>query len=260
MDTGGQKLRQARLRSGLTYRDVYRGSQVIATAKQNPNYSILISRLSEIENHGAHPTIYRLYTLAVLYRLNFHEVLGWFGVNLSGLYADQERFEPENAAIVTRLASIQPIRPVNCWESDVTYLLAASDGPPFPLMQRFHSPGHHYGFMGLQDVTMGPLIPPGSLLQIDIHRRTVEEGEWRNEEDRPVYFIEHRLGFWCSWCTVQAKTLILQPHPLSHCPQRVLSFPQEAEVFGQVVGVFKALTSNTTARPRAADLRLFAGR
>ena len=55
--------------------------------------------------------------------------------------------------------------------------------------------------------------------------------------ERPVYFVEMRDGYTCCWCTLKGDHILLQSHPLSPVPVRVLRHPQDAEVIGQVVGV-----------------------
>ena len=84
---------------------------------------------------------------------------------------------------------------------------------------------------------MYPILTPGSFVQVDETRNKAVEGAWRSEFERPIYFIETREGFVCSWCHVQRDAIVLQPHPLSPVPVRVLRHPQEAEIIGQVVGV-----------------------
>jgi hypothetical protein len=93
-----------------------------------------------------------------------------------------------------------------------------------------------YGYIGSADLTMNPLLPPGSFVQVDESRNQVLKGNWRSEYERPIYFVETREGYTCSWCTRSREELILLPHPLSPVPPRVLRV-QEAEVIGQVVGV-----------------------
>jgi hypothetical protein len=39
-----------------------------------------LSRLADIENRDTVASIYRLYTLCAIYRLDFDEVLEWYGV------------------------------------------------------------------------------------------------------------------------------------------------------------------------------------
>jgi transcriptional regulator with XRE-family HTH domain len=76
----GRKLRQIREGLGLRFRDVEQASQQIADRLGNRDYEILISRLSDIENQGTLPTIFKLYALCVIYKLDFRETLGWYGI------------------------------------------------------------------------------------------------------------------------------------------------------------------------------------
>lgn len=71
----------------------------------------------------------------------------------------------------------------------------------------------------------------------------VREG-WRTEYERPIYFVETRDEFICSWCNVtEGGQLVIQPHPLSPVVPRVFRYPQDAEVIGQVVGVAMQLNA-----------------
>src|SRR5258705_7538231 len=88
MEHGGEKLKRARQRLKLTYRDVEQASLHIARRRKNDEFSIALSRLADIENKGTVPTIYRLYTLCAIYRLDFHEVLRWYGVPLELMASD----------------------------------------------------------------------------------------------------------------------------------------------------------------------------
>ena len=90
---------------------------------------------------------------------------------------------------------------------------------------------------------MDPLIRPGSLVLVDPDRREVLNSGWNNEFDRPIYFVDIRKGYTCSWCLLEEGHLILQSHPLSSARPRVLRYPAEAEVVGQVVGLAMRLDS-----------------
>ena len=63
-------------------------SQKIAARRASDEYAIALSRLADIENKGTVPSIYRLYTLCAIYRLDIEEVLGWYGVPVGELPAD----------------------------------------------------------------------------------------------------------------------------------------------------------------------------
>jgi len=88
MEEAGQKLKRARERLNLRYRDVEEASNQIATRHNNDEFVIALSRLSDIENKGTVPTIYRLYSLCTIYRLDVNEVLDWYGVNVATMAAD----------------------------------------------------------------------------------------------------------------------------------------------------------------------------
>jgi hypothetical protein len=108
---------------------------------------------------------------------------------------------------------------------------------------------YSYAYVGRDDFTMYPLIAPGSFLQIDESRHKVQNGMWRSEFERPIYFVETRDAFICAWCSLEADRLILQPHPLSPESVRVFKHPQDAEILGQVVGVAMRLVDWHESEP-----------
>ena len=62
---------------------------------------------------------------------------------------------------------------------------------------------------------MHPMIRPGSFVQIDEAKRQIKRDTWVHEYERPIYFLEHRNGFRCGWCTISEHWLIVQSHPAS---------------------------------------------
>ena len=84
---------------------------------------------------------------------------------------------------------------------------------------------------------MYPLLPPGSFIQVDPAANTLAEGHWRSEYERPIYFLELRDGYTACWCSLKGECLILQPHPLSPAPVRMLKQSYEVEILGRVVGI-----------------------
>jgi hypothetical protein len=120
---------------------------------------------------------------------------------------------------------------------------------PIALLQKLDVRHCQYGFIGMQDYTMYPLLRPGSFVQIDGQAGRTPPAEWRTEFDRPIYFVELRDGYVCSWCEVRGSQLTLVPHPLSGCSTRQFAYPSEAEIVGQVTGVAMRLLP----RERGAD-------
>ncbi len=52
---------------------------------------------------------------------------------------------------------------------------------------------------------------------VDVTMRRIEETDWVNEYDRPMYFVEVRDGYRCGWFHQAAGRLTMQPHTLSRC-------------------------------------------
>jgi len=245
MYPGGQNLRVLREQLGLTMRDVENDSARIAQKHRNEEFFIPPSRLSDVETKGVIPSIYRLYSLAVIYRRDIRELLSWFNVDLNAMAADLDLVFPPKSHVseaLANLSSIQipvrldpsfdPRRTVNFGRMVEQWGLV-----PLAYLAQFSSCQYTYGYIGSEDLTMYPILPPGSFVQVDEARSKVVEGGWRSEYERPIYFVETRGGHTCCWCTVAREEIILQPHPLSPVAPRVLRYPQEAEVIGQVVGV-----------------------
>ena len=88
MEDAGQKLRRIRERLNLRVREVEQASLKIADKYRNDDFAVLINRISEIENRGLIPSIYKLYSLCAVYRLDFQEVLEWYGISLGSLPGD----------------------------------------------------------------------------------------------------------------------------------------------------------------------------
>jgi hypothetical protein len=102
--------------------------------------------------------------------------------------------------------------------------------------------GHHiYGYIGMSDRRMMPLLRPGSIVLVDASVRKIDDGDWTTEHDRPMYFVELRDGYRCGWFHQQGSRLVMQPHPLSRCLPETWRVPGEAEIVGRVTGVVTRL-------------------
>ena len=124
---------------------------------------------------------------------------------------------------------------------------------PIALIQHLDIRHGLYGYIGLQDMTLYPLLRPGSFVQIDPRVRKVQPMRWRTEFDRPIYFVELRDGYACSWCELQDGYLLLLRHPLSPRAVRRLAHRQDAEIVGQVTAVAMTLASPLPPVPDAAS-------
>ncbi len=245
MEQAGQKLRQARERLRLRYRDVEEASQRISNERGNHEFLIGLSRLADIENKGTVPSVYRLYSLCVIYGLEFDLALSWYGIELQNLAGDSARVATEQ----TRLAEFKlhgrtPVEVPAEFDANfdprqtsyVTRQIRRWGKLPIALLNTIDVRRNRYAFIGTEDWSMYPILRPGSFVQIDETRRKVAKGGWLDEYDRPIYFVEHRDGYNCGWCEERPGLLIVQPHSASHAALRIFRYPGDAEVIGQVTG------------------------
>ena len=241
----GYRLRGLREKLGLTIRDVETASAQLAAKYDNEDYAIPISRLSDVETKGVTPSIYRLYSFAVIYRCDFLEMLTWYGVTLDKIPRDLRVVEPVRTHRADALNSVMSVNmPVRLDPSfdlrrtaNLGRLIERWGVAPVAFLQQFATTGFTYGYIGTEDFTMYPLLLPGSFIQVDESRNKVVERTWSSEYERPIYFIETRKGHICSWCVLKGEELIVQPHPLSPAHPQVLRNQIDAEVIGQVVAV-----------------------
>jgi len=259
MDRPGEKLRKIRERLKLTYRDVAQASQQLAERRKSTEFLIPLSRLADIENGGRVPSLFRLYTLCVIYRLDFQEVLNWYGVPVDQLASDSLHVQlNETHPLPSKSTGSLTIPHTVAAEIDLTkttflsHLIRQWGRGPLSFLNGLDVKQHRYGLVGMEDWSMFPILRPGSLVLIDEGRRKIARGGWNNEFDRPIYFLEYREGFACGWCALEAGRLIVQPHPASEKPPSSFPFPDEIEVIGQVTGVAMLLEPNKRRHPRSA--------
>jgi transcriptional regulator with XRE-family HTH domain len=241
----GQQLRILREQLGLTMRDVETASAALAAKHGNDDYSIPLSRLSDIETKGIVPSAYRMYSLAVIYRSDLRDVLSWYGIDVNEMVADLNVISPPKSHRTEALQGATNVRIPVLMDPGFDPKRTANLGRmveqwglvPLAYLAHFSQSSFTYGYIGTEDFTMYPLLPPGTFVQIDESKNKVVQGVWRSEYERPIYFVETRAGHTCCWCTMRGDHIVLQPHPLSPLQIRVLKHPQDAEIIGQVVGV-----------------------
>ena len=247
----GQRLRALREELGLTIRDVEAASERIAARHGNEDFAITPSRLSDIETKGILPNIYRLYSLAVTYRRDLHQLLQWYGIDLSETAADLELSEPPKSHISGALDGVAslhvPVRLDPAFDprrtANLGRMIERWGVVPMAYLSQFSNTKYIYGYIGCEDFTMYPLLPPGSFVQVDQAVNTLVEGNWRSEYERPIYFLELRDGYTACWCSLKGECLILQPHPLSPAPVRMMKLSHDVEILGRIVGIAMRLDS-----------------
>jgi transcriptional regulator with XRE-family HTH domain len=259
VSSAGQKLKKLREQLGFTIRDVEAASLRIAARHKNDDFALPLSRLSDIEKKAVTPSIFRLYTLSVIYRRDLRELMSWFGIEINDAPADLALCQPPRSHLSDALANSTAVKMPLALDPGFDAQKTTNLGRmiqrwglvPLNYLSQFLPERHAYGYIGLQDFTMFPLLLPGSFVQIDESRCEVEQRLWRSEYERPIYFVETREGFVCSWCSIAGDKLVIQPHPLSPVAPRTVRHPQDAEILGRVIGV--AMRLGDWNAPATAD-------
>lgn len=216
----GNKLKALRNRCNITVRDVEQASRRIADAKGDKRFRISNGWLAQLENGISEPSICKLFSLCATYRTTFNELARLYNVDIDEIEKYNFVANP-NLTQLTAENVETAFAPEAC-----TNLLPQPDG------------GRNlvYGYVGLTDYTMYPLIRPGALLEIDTRQNKLEPNHWNNEFERPIFFVELRGGYACGWCELHGNQLFILPYTLSPVRFRSFTFPRDAEIVGRVVG------------------------
>ena len=229
----GQQLKTLRNGRNITVREVEHASRRIADVKGDRRFCISNGWLAQLENGASESSIHKLFSLSVIYRVNYLDLLRLYNVDVD----EKEKYELVADPYLTQLVSDSdssslPASPNPCAEL-TTRLVPASDA-------RNANPDRKsniiYGHLGLADFTMYPMIRPNALLKIDTRQNKLSPGTWRNEYERPILFIELRQAYACGWCELQGNQLLIIPHHSSPATVRHFTFPRDAEIVGRVVG------------------------
>lgn len=247
----GRYLKEIRERLGLGVREVQEASSRIAAAENNPEFHISAARLTQIESGRSMPSMFKLFSLAAIFGLDLPDLLRRFGLDMdrATLYRGHIQLDATHPVAVSvygeDVTVTLPVRldPGFHWGTTqlVNRLVAVWGEVPAGLLARVNPRKHIYGYIGLADLTMYPLLRPGSLVMVDDRHRRVASNGWQTEYERPLYFLELHDGYRCGWCQLRDSVLTLIPHPLSPCAVERFHYPQEAEIVGQVVAVVMRL-------------------
>ena len=258
----GQKLKTLRNKRHITVREVEQASRRIADAKGDKRFCISNGWLAQLENGVSEPSICKLFSLSVIYHASFLDLVRLYNVDVD----DKEKYEPVADPYLTQLISGnnngdgQSFSAVSNLSTQLSTTLI-SESPPLAGRQRPGSedrrPNIIFGYLGLADFTMYPMIRPNSLLKIDTNQNKLTPVAWRNEYERPIFFIELRAAYACGWCELQGDQLLVIPHHSSPAGVRRFTYPREAEIVGRVISYTtdcmdqESQLSETAKKPKA---------
>ncbi len=263
---GGVALRKIREGLGLSMREVERRSLIVARQKKYSEYYVSHNYLSSLEKGTAYPHLLKLYSLAAIYhRRSTLELVSLFGFSFREAAVDDMRLGlPKTALIAPAAAQSQEearsiVAPSGLKQSAdfahtnlVTRMFESWGHVPVPILERMDLRNALYGYVGTRDNTLFPLIRPGSFVQIDSRQRKIATS-WKDEFDRPIYFLELRDGYACSWCELEERQLLLLPTVQSGAKSRHVRYPGEAEILGRVTAVTMRIAEVFPAEARRSD-------
>ena len=239
-----QNLRALRDGRNVTVRDVELESRRIAEAKSDKRFYISNTRLAQLENDPrSEPSIWKLFSLSAIYRVRMTDLVQLYcTIDVEELDKYHLIAFPNKTQLLSEVPEVYRTTKLLknlVKDPDKTTLLpgrvpSGDDRPDLPIPD----PDNQYisyGYIGLDDFTMYPLIWPGSYVELDTRQNKLRSVAWRTEYERPIYFVELRGSYSCGWCELQGKQLLLIPHISSHVSVRRFHYPKEAEIIGRVM-------------------------
>ncbi len=178
-----EELKRIQTRLGISTREVAARSKKIAEQEKNTAFLISNSWLTQIETSSAAlPSVHKLFTLACIYHVGCARLLSLYGVDIQKIaaYHDQmptQKTHPIRADALEEQTAVElPVRFDSGLNLSRTNLLSrmieAWGQVPLELVRRLDLRHRSYGFIGLDDYSMYPLLRPGSFVQIDPEVRT----------------------------------------------------------------------------------------
>jgi hypothetical protein len=239
----GLELRAIRQQWHFSLREVEELSLRFAQERGNQSYQVSASWLNRLEREEHELTVNKLIVLADIYNLSMEQFL-------RSIYPGDTRpmsLRQLSSPNATMLLTEGPL------EEQAKYLLPDAlglDRPPdeTALLAAVNSSSlapYRRGIIGKRDRTLHPMIPAGSIVQIDTQKRAISaRRDWTHEFQRPIYFLTTRDTYVCGWCELDRDSdwLTLIPHPLSPASSQRWRYRKEIETIGRVSFVAIRLT------------------
>jgi transcriptional regulator with XRE-family HTH domain len=235
----GAKLRSIRQQLKLSLREVDQLSRRLVCERcDNQSYRVSPSYLTRLERGEHELTVGKLIALAEIYKVPAEELLG----SNSQASIKPPTLRELSVPNATMLLTAGPL------EDQAKYLLPnflfttepPDDAALLPTDGGHAAEPYRCGIIGKRDLTLAPMIPAGSIVQIGTRKRVISaRKDWANEFHRPIYFLMTRDACVCGWCELNEGSawLTLVPHPLSPTSSRRWKYRTEIETVGTVVAV-----------------------
>jgi transcriptional regulator with XRE-family HTH domain len=234
----GARLRTLRRQWQLSLREVEERTLRFAQERGNLAYQVSASWLDRLEREEHELTVNKLIALADIYNVPTEQLLRSIHPEKTQTLILKQLSSPNATILLTegpleeQAKYLLPDTPVPSQPPDETTLLAPESGQLMAPYRR--------GIIGKRDLTLDPMIPAGSIVQIDTQKRAISSRkDWTHEFQRPIYFLMTRDAYVCGWCELDkaSEWLTLIPHPLSPASSRRWKYRTEIESLGRVIVV-----------------------
>jgi hypothetical protein len=128
---------------------------------------------------------------------------------------------------------------IETWQ-EVPLVLQAMDGSD-PL----------YGYIGMDDYTLYPFVRPGAFVRIDPRQKKIPAMHWRSDHDSPIFFVELRERYVCTWCEMRDGRLILIASQQSNRRAQEVRYPADATIIGRVTAISMDIVDAEESQSRA---------
>ena len=221
----------------LSLREVEQRSRIIARERGDLSYQVSASWLARLESGEHELTVNKLVALAEVYSLPIEQLIAIDpgkadSLILAQLSSPNGTLLPPEGLQEPQTTSFLPDTPFRVQSPGETALLQTENGQSRTLYRR--------GIIGRLDLTLDPMIPPGSIVRIDTRKREVSlKKDWTHEFQRPIYFLKAKDRYICGWCELDSNSewLTLIPHPLSPAPSGRWKYRTEVQILGRVMSV-----------------------
>jgi len=255
----GKRLRAERERLRLSLRHVENLSRGIADRWKNSDYYIAHASLADIENGKLAPTLHKLYSLSVIYGRDYDRLATLCGVPVADAQRDHKALALPSTYLIgsapaaDQSAILSAVELREKLRAERTNLLPkiVETWDEVPLvLQRMDGSNPLYGYIGREDYTLHPFIRPGAFVRIDSRQKKIP-AYWYSDHDRPIFFVELREHYVCSWCEMHDGRLILIPSQQSRRRAQHVRYPGDATIVGRVTGVAMDLVEPSDNEARA---------
>ncbi len=244
-------LRNARLRSGLSFHDASELSRSVASVLGDERYFTSQASLSDYEARNSLPRhIHKLFTLCAIYAIPFFQLLDSFGLSLheGGTVPIPDQWMPQ-ADLLVEIQQKYATRT----RGFLGQLLAQYGTPPFFLRDSIAAllglselSLQDFFWAGGQPAALHPVLTGALFVVVNRKRRTPPAFLRKSLWDRPLYLLARRNGsLVLASCTLQDHLIVVHPHAGNFVRPERLQNHADAEVVGQIVGVLRTLSSPT---------------